>query len=402
MRNPIVLFFFFFINLYFPISPYLCMGIDFCIAFFYGNWKLLKSYSTYITICFALILLALASVGASINPEEQVLFKYVRTFIATVVLIVAAGGIKAAPHVMMNVISCVFLVHIIAIIAQIIYPPLSWIMAPYFNFDRDIDLVQSMQLRKLGLCGGYDAASMLVISSVLFFYYIFYYRSKYVFLALAVLSMAMTLFVSRTGMILAVGCMAYFAFISIKKRKTVRKAGFVMIFAFIFAVVNLLLPILMESNGLLFNVNMKSGTDVSYFTQDYSTANGSARGLVEEHLNVVDQLDFLQLFLGAGNSSRSDIGYVQMLFQVGLVGLILIILLHLKMFFRLRKMKTGNIDYEIIRAFCMTYLVVLFLFNYKILLLYSRGFYDFFLICFVYLNNYWKWSTQKELNIKVC
>ena len=363
------------------------MGIDLIFAIFWGNWKIIKRYSNYIFVSALLLFGALVSIGLSLEPEEQVLLKYLRTFISTVLLVIAASGLRISASSFLHILSFVFLLHIIAIVIQMIFPPASWIMAPLFNFDRDIDIIQSMQLRKMGLSGGYDAAAMLLISGVLLYFYQFFYKQKILYFVFSVLGMAMTLFVSRTGMLMAAGCMVYFAIISIRSKKTVRKMGILMSVLFGMVVVNLILPFLVETNGLIFDVEIHSDADVSFFTQDYSSGNSSAEHLMGDHLFIIEKLNPLQFLLGAGNSSKSDIGYVQMLFQTGLLGVLLIIFLHLSMFKGLWKFKPEDSSQSTLKSFCLAYIVVLFLFNYKVLLLYSRGFYDFLLICCVYINN---------------
>lgn len=387
MKNPVIVFIFIFFNLYYPISPYLCMGVDLLFAIFFGNWRIIRRYSNYIFISAFLLSGALVSVGLSFEPEEQVLMKYLRTFISTVVLVIAASGLKISANSFLRILSFVFLLHIIAIVIQMIFPPASWIMAPLFNFDRDIDIIQSMQLRKMGLSGGFDAAAMLLISGILLYFYQFFYKQKILYFVFSVLGMAMTLFVSRTGMLMAAGCMVYFAIISIRSKKMVRKMGILMTVLFGIVVVNLILPFLIETNGLIFDMEIHSDADVSFFTQDYSAGNSSAEHLMGDHLFIIEKLNPLQFLLGAGNSSKSDIGYVQMLFQIGLLGVFLIIILHVSMFKGLWKFKPEDSSQSALKSFCLAYIVVLFLFNYKVLLLYSRGFYDFLLICCVYINN---------------
>ena len=164
---------------------------------------------------------------------------------------------------------------------------------------------------------------MFVVTAVIFFYYQFYYKEKWIYLLLSVASMAMTLFVSRTGMLIAAAAMAYFVVISLRKRGRLRTVGIGMAVMCVVAMAYLVLPILASTNGLLFDISVNQNANVSYFTQDYSSANGSAYGLTHGHLQVLEQLSGFEWILGAGNSSSSDIGYIQIIFQVGLVGCIL-------------------------------------------------------------------------------
>ncbi len=160
----------------------------------------------------------------------------------------------------------------------------------------------------------------------------------------------------------------------------------------LFFATNILLPILANTNSLLINISTSSANDISYFTQDYRSTNGSVEALTNEHLIVYKNLDFFQLIFGAGNSSESDIGYIQLLFQVGLTGLFIIIMMHIWATKRTIYAHPINEDMKILQLFCVFYIILLSIFNYKILLLYSRGFYDFYILCFVYYI-----TTQKKL-----
>lgn len=397
MKNSLFLFIYLFANLYFPISPIMVTAFDILVAIMFSKKGIMQvSYIT--TSAIVLLIIAFLSVSLSRNPESQVLYKYARNVIATLALIKVASNINVKIKTFNEVVSVVLFLHIMTIIAQVLYPPLSTMIAPYFNYSRDLDILEGMQLRKLGLSGGFDASSMLVVMAVIFYYYQFYYKEKWIYLLLSIASMAMTLFVSRTGMLIAAASMAYFVVASIRKKGRLRVAGIGMAALCGAVLVYLVLPILASTNGLLIDISVNQNADVSYFTQDYSSANGSARNLTYNHWLYLNDLSFSEWILGSGNSSSSDIGYIQIIFQVGLVGLLLILIMHIKMFKILRHMKSTNKDFNVLRTFCMVYLVALFVFNYKILLLYSRGFYDFILICFVYIVNYY----YTNRNTSVC
>lgn len=390
MHNIFIIFVYLFINLYFPISPILCTGLDIIFAVFISNNSVQNySFKKYTKYAFACLVIATFSYLFSLSPENQVIFKYVRTLVSTIVVIKVAKNISIDTSKFVNLISVLLLMHVLMIGAQVLYPPLSEMIAPYFNFTRDIDMIQEMQLRKMGLSGGYDSASMLVVTAVILFYYQFFYKGKWIYLALSLLSMAMTLFVSRTGMLIALGANAYFAIRSLKQRGRVRIAGITLVAIGFFAFAYILIPILAATNGLMFDISTSANTDVSYFTQDYREGNGSLYNLTGAHLAYLKDLSLREWVFGAGNSSKSDIGYVQMIFQVGLIGLILIVSMHISMIRQLFKMKSNDSSFNTLKTFLIVYILALFFFNYKILLLYSRGFYDFLILCYVYLVNYY-------------
>lgn len=396
MGNSLFIFFILFTNLYFPISPILVTGIDLCIAIWLYKDIQLNPYGYLILGSFLLLFFSIISFIFADNPENQVLFKYIRSFISTLTLIIIGQKITLAPTSFLRLISAVFLSHIIAIFLQILHPQLGPAMAPYFNFSRELAFLRTIQLRKLGLCGGFDAASMVLIAALIFFYINFMFRKNILFLALSIVSALMTLYVSRLGLIFAGGVLIILALLSLKRKGIVRITGIILAIATIFFSYIIILPILAATNGIHTDITFSTNSDVSYYTQDYRSTNGSVDGLTHYHLYMYKELSFFQIIFGAGNSSKSDIGYIQILFQTGLIGLIIVMCMHIWTIFKIKKTYSNDSNMRVLHLFCIAYMFVLFLFNYKILLLYSRGFYDFYILCFIY-STYPKTNKQEEM-----
>lgn len=382
MESKILVFFIIFLNLYFPISPYFVMGLDVLFALRYVQFIRIRPYSFLIICSFLLLLCSVVFFPYSDEVETQVLFKYARTFFSSLAIIAIAQNIIVPPNVFMNIVCGAFFCHVIAIVAQILYPPLGVMMAPYFNFTREISFLETIQLRKLGLSGGYDAAAMILVMSTFLSYLLFLLKGKKIYVFFSLLSAGLTLFVSRTGIIGAGVILFIFSIFSLKKKGVTRFVGLMLMVLSLFFLIEVVVPILNETNALHVVSNTK--TDISYFIQDYRSANGTVEELTGTHLFMYEKLSFFQLLFGAGNSSDSDIGYIQIIFQVGLIGLFLILAIHFWMINKLFSYSKLDVDMRVVKIFCITYIVILLIFNYKILLLYSRGLYEFLLLCFVY------------------
>lgn len=390
MQNSLILFVFIFVNLFFPISPYLVMVVDCMFAFYYGKgWRRLF-YNRI--VFFTLILLFFAFFAAFFTNkqiEQDVLFKYIRTALSGIFVLLSCNALKDVKiSNLLKVLDVIMILHPAMIILQLIFPSLSILIAPYFNFSRDIEMLDAMLIRKLGLSGGFDAASMLLCSGMAYYYYRFIQTHNFFPFFAALISFVLTVFVSRFGLLVGLGLMGYFALISIKKnnRTQVRLVGLIMIMLGALIFINIIIPILAATNSLFFKVDSVVDNDISFFIQDYSSANGSLDNLMGSHLSELNSYGFFDILYGTSTSSNSDIGYIQMISQIGLLGGGLILFFHFQMIFRLVMIGNKIPDYDILCKFLVMYIILLFIFNCKILLLYSRGFFEFLLIGYLYIE----------------
>lgn len=128
------------------------------------------------------------------------------------------------------------------------------------------------------------------------------------------------------------------------------------------------------------------------FSQDLDYGSASTDVLFTTHLKILNHMNSTELILGKCQSPNetlyySDIGYIKMITGVGIVGTILIIILHFKIWFLCFKKRKMNKIFLSFSNFIILSVLVLMIFNYKNLLLYSRGAYELFLLCaFVFLS----------------
>lgn len=374
------------VNLYYPISPILVMGINMLFLLFYNTNKISKDDLFLLAV--SLLLLMIVGVAASNTSfviENDVVFKYVRNMAAAILLIPISRKIMVDPKGFVWVLAMALMLHPIAIILQLIYPPLGAIMAPYLNFHRDVDVINQMMVRKMGMTGGYDTAALVLIMFETLFFYFFYYKRKIIYLIVSVLSVGLTLVVSRLGMMMGILLLGCFTLLMLKSRGRIRAIGIALLCLFMMIVIYVMLPILANTNVLSLDVG-NSSDKLMFFMQDYSLANGTLEGLTHKHLYVIDELNAFEKIFGAATSPNSDIGYVQMIFHVGIIGVLLIMLMHLFFLYRLFKLKFDSPSLNVLKHFMIIYVLVLFVFNYKLLIMQSRGFYDFMIIGIVYLE----------------
>lgn len=387
MQGKIILFVFLFLNMYFPISPFFVMGANIIFFFVCGKPNITKINRYILGISFVLmIIVTLAAAIFSMTDNTTIIFKYVRIFVSTYLLISITNRIKVRTDLFVRVFAFTLLLHSFVIILQIAYPPLSQIIAPIFNFNRDSDLLKYMLVRKLGLTGGFDASSFVLVMSEILFFYIYYKDKNPVYIFLSIISLVLTLFTSRLGLLIGLVVFLFFSYILFKsKTKKNKILGIVVISAGLLFAVKVMLPIFASTN--IIDTAGGSSSDISFFTQDYSTKNGTVDALTGSQIKVYNNLTFLEAFFGKAEDVNSDIGYIQIIFQVGWIGLILIVFLHFCMLQNVLRMKPISTDADIIRKFIILYIIVLFIFNYKVLLMFSRAYYDILVILVCYLNH---------------
>jgi hypothetical protein len=152
-----------------------------------------------------------------------------------------------------------------------------------------------------------------------------------------------------------------------------------------------ILPILIASNiSFLSDLYLSGDSDMS---SDFTS--GSFDALTSTHLDAL-QVSFFDLFFGFGKDPNkvlgmaTDIGYIKIIYHVGLIGLISIFIIVLYILFKVIMFKVSendNIDFLILKYFLIFYIIIILLFNFKSLELYSRGSHDMLLILFLFLNN---------------
>lgn len=322
--------------------------------------------------------------------EINILFKYVRIALVIYTVSLIFGSVSVSPKVVVKAISLAFGIHLALVGLQVIYPGLTYITAPLFGFDREISILSGYQLRKLGASSSYDTASFLSISSLIFFYLLLVESFSFPVLMMVIASFAASLMSSRMGIgisLILVGIIFISQLLSggfVAKILATLGAIGVSIVAYTY-----LYPLLQQSLGLE-AVSTQTGNPI-FSSGDYGTT-GTYEALKGDYLLPLSQSIF-DLFVGFGVDPNkigafTDIGYVKLIYHVGILGTVAILWIHFYMFIktvRWSKMRTGNSELRLLSAF-LSYLIFLgLIFNYKALIIYSRGIGDFLFILFIFL-----------------
>lgn len=116
-----------------------------------------------------------------------------------------------------------------------------------------------------------------------------------------------------------------------------------------------------------------------------SSYGASSSDILFDDMLFLPENKFSTFFGLAKDPLNSDIGYVKIIFMEGIIGLSLILYTYYYIFKKIKRHMRyidfdKNNDFKILYYFFCTLIVLLLIYNCKLLLLYGRGFHDFFII----------------------
>jgi hypothetical protein len=281
----------------------------------------------------------------------------------------------------------IFLIHIFSIGIQSIFPSLDYPMAKIFGFERESDIISSFSIRKLGCSSSFDTSGYLCVASMIYFLILYTYNRNKLNLIFSIISLIASLRTSRTAMIVGTLIfLIYFVIFIFKSNGASRLYAFISLMILFLLFVYFVLPIILGSTDLLVNF-ISVDSDIN-FSNDYSS--GSLTGLTGSHLHPLSA-PFIDLLLGYGIDPNqfgkgTDIGYVKILYHIGIVGLTVILILYiylLRSLNNIRKMYFKSITYKVLTTFQISFIFLLFIINYKSLEIFSRGSHDFLILIFL-------------------
>jgi len=369
-----------FINLFMPISPYFCLVFNFL---FYAI--LSKNKNNYlggklngtITLSLLIFLLTLFAFACSSIGEFEVIGKYLRCLLTTYVLVKLGGCFILSETKLMTLTLCILFIHIAVIPVQMLFPSIVPPMAEFFNCDRDPALFQRLSIRNMGTAGSFDMASYFSIIGFVLSFATFNKTRNNKYLILAFLFFISLIRISRTGMFTGSLFFFFCLFKNYKYTSGKSKVVFLAIFAGLIAALMIrIIPLISSTSNLLDGTGLYHYEDIEQLN-DYGP--NSSVGLTTYHLDILKHIDFFTTLIGGAfnpnsTSYGSDIGYVKMICNNGIIGLILIFILHYIIYKRSKKY--AGSQYTGFVHFLTVSIIVVMVLNYKNLLMYSRGAYD--------------------------
>lgn len=391
MSKKSILFLFVFCNYYNPVSIYLTLFINLLLILSLSrtNDGKLIGFNSYIVVFTLLLLMwAMFIMAVRSNIDSYVLGKYLRVTAATLSIMIICSGLRISAKQLIDTLAAIFIIHVLSIGLQFVFPQLDVPMANFFGFERESTVISDFSIRNLGLSASYDTAALICLSSILFFFLQYLVKRRTIYILLSLVSLLSCIRTSRAGMILGILFFAVFCIVLFFSLKGVKRLVPVLFLSSaIFLAIYFVIPVIASSTELLSAV-ISSDSD---FSSNYTI--GSVEGLTSVHLDPL-KAPIFDLIFGFGIDPNkipgkgTDIGYIKLIYHVGIIGLVLILLLYLYIFrktiiFKKRLDKQSN-EY-ILSFFLVLFILLVTVMNYKSLEMYSRGTHDLILIIFCVL-----------------
>lgn len=324
------------------------------------------------------------------DASSQIILKYFRTTLAVSLFSLILGSRQFPASSVVKAINVALGFHIILIMLQLALPDITVITAPVFGFEREMTILEEYTLRKLGASSSYDTASLLSIAALLFFYLQFTQGKGSKYLLMAMVAFVATFMSSRTGMALSFLIVTLFCFQAVLRARLIWKLVILLGLAgLLVAAYVLLLPLLFQTLGL----SELRADDVGFIfaASDYGTT-GTLSALTVDHLKPLNQplSDLLLGFAVDPNTigRPTDIGYVKLIYHIGIVGTLVVLFVHLYMLvatYRFMRASVRDPDRALIARFLFAFIAISLAFNYKSLEIHSRGTGDFIYMLFLFL-----------------
>lgn len=384
LLSQFLLFIIVFFNYYNPVSVYITLVVNLSAAFLiliaYRSVAFKKSY--FILLLPTLIFLYVGFLSIYLGGVDvYVAGKYFRIWLSFILLYYIVNNMKLTIGNFFTCLSIVFSAHVVFIYLQILFPEISVPMASIFGMSGADNFFDEYSNRKMGLSSSFDTASFISVLSFVFFTLSFRYIGKSSLLIFAIFSFGASFMSSRLGMILAVLVFLFLFIPAFLKSgsKLMLLIGVVITSVVFYLSFDIIFSIVLHSIG-------SDAAGANPVLTEYGTT-GTVNALFGSHLLMLFELNNLEYIFGKGiDPDGTDIGYVKLIYHVGIVGTLAISLMYLLAFVNVKRLKTSDCSKTmIIRKFFLIFILITFFINYKSLELYSRGSAELFVIIYVFL-----------------
>jgi hypothetical protein len=325
------------------------------------------------TILFSLIIVGatLISSISNLHFSSYVWGRNIRITISLILFALIANNflykIKSKEIIISLIIT--LLINVIVVYIEMIFPSIKDFLYKIFDTEKEL---KELKFRAFGLFTSFDACglSICVLMSILIA--LNNKIKKNVIIPLFIFSYLSIFFVSRTTMIVGSILLLIFIKVIYKKNKFLLYFVILPFLALVAYKAYYYLSNLINNNTIILNESYGDSYEV----------------LTKKMLFFPE--NFYSLLIGTGESmASSDIGYVKIIFMSGITGLLLIIALYNYTLFDLKKFCNFEDSNKRIYNFFLLFYLLLLIYNYKLLLLYSRTCSDlYFLLIFSFEARY--------------
>ena len=358
-----------FFSLYsFPLS--ICMGVELAVCLFmlparsraaYGNKTIRNIIITAILLGVYTLFICLINTSDSLYAIGKPL-----RFVFTLVIF-AYLSTRFAKYNIKEIVSALvlaLLIHLAFVYLEFFIPSLKTVILSYLDTEKE-DII-NLPLRAFGLCSSFDGAGLVLCVLQALLWMLTLQKKSALLFSLCLLSYVGCFMVSRTSMLVST---IFMVLILISFAKNNKK------FLFFFIV-----PVFIIAGFYVYDLAKDILSD-NIIEQSYRME--SSEKLTGEMLYLPDSV-FGTLFGTGDRSEFSDIGYINQIFMVGILGLLWILSIYYQTYIAVRRMRY---QYKYESWFLIIMLVLLLAFNYKLSFLYSRSVSDvYFLLVFIMLR----------------
>ena len=395
MLNQVVsfltLFLFVFFNYYNPGSVYLSLLLNICIFTLICFRRCYVKASYFIVVLPVIIFLYVGFLSLYFeNVDLYIVGKYFRVSVSFILIYFIVKNAKFNVANFYNCIGSILLLHVVFIYVQVVFPSISIPMASIFGMSSADNFFSGYSSRKMGLSSSFDTASFISILSFIFFTLSFKHIGKSKYLILALFSFGASFMSSRLGMVLAVLIFLLLFVPAFLKSgsKLMLLLGVAIISVVFYLSFDVIVSIVLQSIG-------SQATNSAPVLTEYGST-GTVDALFGSHLLKLFELESLEYIFGkAIDPDGTDIGYVKLIYHVGLIGTVLIVLMYFLAFINIKNMNFSTCRKAmVLQSFFLLFICITFLINYKSLELYSRGSAELFVLLYVFLVSHSRRDVQ--------
>jgi len=301
---------------------------------------------------------------------------------------------------LLDVLLLCLVTNAIVIVAQIEFPSLKPLMAETVGFDK-----RFVVLRGFGLTAGYDTAGYLCVFGAIIAAMCAYSWKGVRYQALVLFFLAVTVFTSRSTMALALLVAASIIVLYLANgRLSLRINATILGLSGITVAVLYIIPLLAATFSFVRDFGVDHRTNELDFVGSFAATELSKW---KESMWILPD-DAMTLLVGAGTSApQSDLGYVKVVFMVGLFGFAWIMAVYLAMFLfckriwsQCRSARSGQDEGLKILASCACiFIVVLLAINVKNLYFLTRIYHELIVILVFFAVGLNDWSVSHRVVI---
>jgi hypothetical protein len=361
-----------------------------------GYKRISVSQEYVVVVVLVVLVLAYSTLAVLFDQADdmQPFLRHVRALLSTALLSLFFYNIalSAATNsaVLVKVLLAVLLLNAGVVLVSVWNPGIQTLLADMYGFDKSV-----RPLRSFGLTSGYDTAGYLCVVGALISSISIYFRKSKTDLVALVIFIAAAMFTSRSTMVLIFLLIAGFSIVFlVRGRWSLKVVSATYLAVGSGVAITYVLPLIIASFAWGGGSSSEFEFAASFAATDLSLWWDSMWRLPDSSL---------ELLFGSGSIiETSDVGYVKMIFMIGILGFLIVLAMYGYMLFVALRMRRSaqrgewspDTETWVLLLSLTIFIVALFLMNIKNLYFLTRGYHELMIIMFFYLAGAWRVGLQ--------